>query len=322
MYDNLGFYLDSKDIGDINLYEEVLSNSNDITVEKYGVSRNDSPFAYISIIGKNNQKLSFKIEQFRISMLGKNSSVCKYYLGDNFDTLTLLQFNNAIEEISERLGVNLNNARVCRIDLANNFLMEYTPSTYHECLKHLSRYKRYSINGNLYFKTKRIELNFYDKKKEYQEKGFKIPTKHLNAENVLRYEIRFKKNVTKIFGRTIRIIDLRSEAFLKEAFDKWQNYYWNIRKQNPVIFESENKTFSAKDFKDYFFTKGVEASGGIEYAYKMIDESKNANNFTRQKAYYLKQVLNNAFDNSNNTSNYDFTGELNSKMQSISIPLK
>ncbi|SDR88262.1 hypothetical protein SAMN04515667_0903 [Formosa sp. Hel1_31_208] len=322
MYDNISLYLDSRDANNINLYDEVLENSNNITIERYGLKLNDVPFAYISIEGKNNQKLSFKVEPYRISMMGKNSSICKYYLGNNFETLTLMQFNNAIDEISERLGVCLNNARVCRIDIANNFLMEYKPSTYHECLKHLSRYKRYAINGNLYFKTKRIELNFYDKKKEYKEKGFKIPTKHLNTENILRYEIRFKKDVAKIFDRTIRVTDLRTESFLKEVFDKWQSYYWNIKKQNPVIFESENRTFTAKDFKDYFFTKGVEAIGGIEYAYKMIDESKNADNFTRQKAYYLKQVLNNAYDNANNTSNYDFTGELNSKMQSMLIPLK
>ena len=322
MYDNISLYLDSKDVNNINLYDEVMQNADNLTVEKYGLKPNDVPFAYISIEGKNKQKLSFKVEPYRISMMGKNSSVCKYYLGNNFDTLTLLEFNNAIDEISERLGVCLNNARACRIDIATNFIMKYTPSTYHECLKHLSRYKRYALNGNLYFKTTKIELNFYDKKKEYREKGFKIPTKHQDIENILRYEIRFKSGVSKIFGRTIRIKDLRSEIFLKEAFDKWQNYYWNIDKQNPVIFESENKTFSAKDFKDYFFTKGVEASGGIEYAYKMIDESKNAKNFPRQKAYYFKKMLNDAYENSNNTSKYDFTGELNSKMQSMSIPIK
>lgn len=322
MYDNIGLYLDSKDVNNINLYKEVLENSNNITIEKHGANGNDTPFAYISITGSNNQKLSFKIEPYRISMLGKNSSVCKYFLGNNFDTLTLLQFNQAIDEISDRLGICLNNARVCRIDLATNFLMEYAPSTYHECLKHLSRHKRGFINGNLYFKTNRIELNFYDKKKEYREKGIKIPTQYLDVENILRYEIRFKKNVAKTFGRAIRVKDLRSEMFLQEAFCKWQDYYWNITKQNPVIFESQNSTFSTKDFKDYYLTKGVEASGGIEYAYKMIDESKKANNLTKQKAYYLKQVLNNAYENPNNTSNYDFTGELDLKMKYISIPLK
>lgn len=322
MYDNIGLYLDSQDANNVNLYEEVLGNSNNITVEKYGVNSNDNPFAYISIIGKTNQKLSFKVEPYRISMLGKNSSLCKYYLGNNFETLTLLQFRKAINEISERLGVNLDNARVCRIDIAQNFIMEYSPSTYHNCLLHLPRYKKGNINGNLYFKTSRVELNFYDKKKEYREKGVKIPEQFIDVENILRYEIRFKKNVTKIFGRTIRVTDLCSESFFKEAYNKWQKTYWNITKQNPVIFQCETSTFKTKDFKDYYLVKGVESTGGIDYAYKMINESKKAKAITKHNAVYLKTVLNNAFKNTNNTANHDFTGELNTKMRNCVMPLK
>lgn len=322
MYDNISLYLDSSEVNDINLLNEVLENGDDITIEQTGISGNGMPYAYISLEGKNHQKLTFKLLPYRIAMMGKNSSICKFYLGNNFDTLSLEDFNNAINEISERLGVNIQNAKVCRIDMAQNFHMAYTPSTYHNCLLHLSRYKRGDINGNLYFKTSRIELNFYDKKKEYREKGVKIPVKYIDAENVLRYEIRFKKNVAKIFGRTIRIKDLCSESFFKEAYDKWQNSYWNITKQNPVLFQCETSTFKTKDFKDYYFVKGVESTGGIEYAYKMIDESKKAKAITKHNAIYLKKVLNNAFNNTNNTANYDFTGELNARMKSTGMPLK
>lgn len=322
MYDNIGLYLDSRDLVDVNLYNEVLQNSNNINVDRYGVNSNDAPFAYISIDGKNNQKLSFKVEPYRISMLGKNSSICKYYLGNNFDTLTLEDFNNAIKEISDRLGVDISNARVCRIDIATNFLMDYQPSLYNECLIHLSRYKRSAMNGNLYFKTTRIELNFYDKIKEYKEKGIKIPEEWKKVKNLLRYEIRFKKSVSKIFGKTIRINDLCSETFLKEVFDKWQTYYWNISKQNPIVFESETSTFNTRDFKNYFFAKGVEATGGIKCVYKMIDESKKAKNLTKQKAYYLKRVLNNAYADSDTISKHDFIDELDLNMKSTVLPIR
>lgn len=62
MYDNIGLYLDSRDLEDVNLYKEVLENSNNITIERYGLNINDVPFAYVSINGNNNQKLSFKVE--------------------------------------------------------------------------------------------------------------------------------------------------------------------------------------------------------------------------------------------------------------------
>jgi len=321
MYDNINFYLDSCDFEDKDILNEVLCNSDGITIDSQcKTGSTETPFVYISIEGKNKQKLSFKVTPFRLSMIGKNSSICKYYLGDNFQTLTLKQFNDAIEEISNKLGISLDKAKVCRIDFAHNFIMQYLPSTYHSCLLSLSRFKRGDINGNLYFKSTRIELNFYDKKKEYREKGVKIPEKYTTVENILRYEIRFKKNVSTIFGRVITVKDLCSESFFVEVFNKWKDYFFKIYKQNPIIFENQTSTFSTQDFKDYMFVEGVKSIGGIDYVYKMIDESKKAKNISKHKSNYLKTVVKSAFNNSNCTAKNDFVEELNNKMKEHQPP--
>ncbi len=320
MYDNINFYLDRSEVGDINLLNEVLENGDNIKIEQKGYSGAGIPFAYISLEGQSSHKLTFKITPYRISIMGKNSSICKYWLGDNFQTLTLVEFNNAITEISNRLGVPIDKANVCRIDVAQNFIMKHSPSTYHSCLIHLPRYMRGEVNGNLYFKTNKIELNFYDKKKEYREKRVKIPDEYLEVENILRYEIRFKRNVSKVFGRKITIEDLRSEKFSKILFEKWNTYYWKITKQNPIVFESETSTFKTKDFKNYFMAKGIESTGGVNYVYKMIDESKKAKTITKHRASYLKSVVNKAYTCINDNSEHDFIEELNSKMESFIYP--
>ena len=87
-------------------------------------------------------------------------------------------------------------------------------------------------------------ITFYDKKKEYKQKGMKIPEAHQDSENVLRYEIRFKKNVKKQFGQIVTVADLCSQSFFEKVVDKWQSHYWNITKQNPIVFDSETATFS------------------------------------------------------------------------------
>ena len=61
MYDNISLYLDSSEVNDINLLNEVLENGDDITIEQTGISGNGMPYAYISLEGKNNQKLTFKL---------------------------------------------------------------------------------------------------------------------------------------------------------------------------------------------------------------------------------------------------------------------
>ena len=175
MYDNIYFYLKSEDTDSNDLLGDILNNGNDITVEKIGETANNIPFAYISLKGKNDQKLSFKVLPYQVSMMGKNSSICKYFLGNNFETLTLSQFKEAINEISDRLGVDVSKAIICRIDVATNFSMKFNPSAYNNCLIHYPRHKKGKINGNLYFKTTRKELNFYDKVKEYKQKKVKIP---------------------------------------------------------------------------------------------------------------------------------------------------
>ena len=315
MYDNIGLYLNIDEVDSQNLLEDVLQNGNNITVDKLGENGNGKPFAYISLIGKNEQKLTFKVLPYQISMIGKNSSICKYYLGDNFQTLSLTQFREAINEISERLGIDLNKATVCRIDIATNFFMKYSPSSYHSCLNHLSRHVRGAINGNLYFKTTRKELNFYDKKKEYRQKRVKIPDAFKDAENVLRYEIRFKKNLKKQFGQTVTISDLCSQSFFEKIIDKWQKHYWNITKQNPIVFDSESSTFKTSDFRDYFLVKGIEATGGLEYVYTTINESKKADAITSSKASYLRRVVSNAYENPAITTTYNFVEELDEKMR-------
>jgi len=322
MYDNVSFYLESHEVESINLLEEVLSNGSDITVEKLGETGTGIPFGYVSIVGANNQKLTFKIFPYSIWMSGKNSSICKYYLGDNFQTLTLEDFNDAILNISEKLGVDITKARVSRIDLATNFYMEKDPSNYHSCLTHLSRFTRGAINGNLYFKTTQIELNFYDKKKEYRQKRVKIPEQFKEVENVLRYEIRFKKNISKLFKRKITISDLCGKEFFSELYHKWKSYYWNITKQNPIVFDSETTTMGTKDFKDYFFVQGMEATGGVKVVYDIIEKSKKAHTLTSTKASYLRSVVSSAYSNPILSVNYDYVEELNDKMSNYELILK
>jgi hypothetical protein len=136
-----------------------------------------------------------------------------------------------------------------------------------------------------------------------------------DAENVLRYEIRFKKNVKKQFEQTVTISDLCSQSFFEKLVDKWQKHYWNITKQNPIVFGSETSTFKTSDFRDYFLVKGIEATGGLEYVYTTIEESKKTDAITSSKASYLRRIVNNAYENPAISTTYNFVEELDEKMR-------
>ena len=248
---------------------------------------------------------------------GKNSSICKFYLGNNFDTLTLKQFKEAINHISEKLSIDIRKARVCRIDISTNFSMVHTPSFYHSCLKDLSRFQKVDYSGNIYFKTRKVELNFYDKKKEYKQKGVPIPDEFKDSENLLRYEIRFKKSVAKTFGKIVTIKDLCDEKFFLSIVQKWRDKYWNITKKNPIIFQSPDSTFKTSDFKNYYMLKGMESTGGFEVIYSTIESSKKTGAIGKDRAYYLKKATRKIYESkvAKSQFSYDFINELDEKMR-------
>jgi len=325
MYDNIGFYCGASRVGVHNLLRHIANKGRAIEIDRSGVQADGVPFAYISIIGANDQKLTFVVTPDKLTLTGKNSSICKFYLGNNFETMTLKQFNEAMDAISFRLGdINIRNAIVCSIDLATNFNMTYEPCVYNSCFVSLSRYQKGEINGNLYFKTRDIVINFYDKKKEYRQKRYKIPDKFKDAKNVFRYEIRFKKGLKKKFGRKIEVKDLCNPVFFKELVNLWKVSYLKIGKQNPIVFNSETKTCSTSDFKNYFLFKGMESTGGINCVYKMIESSKKTGGINKDNASYLKKVTKKtyAIAESFDGVNYDYVSEINTKMKEFKPKLE
>ena len=325
MYDNISIYCDSYSLGAKNILRHIIKYGKGYDVEKNGVNKNGVEYAYISLMGENSQKLTFEVTPHYLRLSGKNSSICKFFLGNNFETMSLAQFKLAIEAISMRFGeLPIRNGQVQRIDLATNFIMNFAPSVYNSCMVNLSRYGKVTNDGNLYFKTKKIELIFYDKNKEYRDKGYKIPDKFKDVENILRYEIRFKRGLKKVFGKTIKVKDLYNSVFYSSLVGRWKNSFESIFKQNPIVFNSEVKTYSTSDFKNYYMVKGVEASGGINYVYKTIESSKKVGGINKDRASYLRKTMSKAYEvvQSFEGLDYDYVAEVDKKMEEFEPKLE
>ncbi len=318
MYDNISFYLEEDAIGNKNILAHLSENSKDLKIEKRGITDQGIPYVYFSIYGRNYQKLSFMATPYILKMNGKNSSICKFVHGNNFETLTLEEFRRAIDYISNILSIDIRKAQVCRIDVSTNFIMDYQPSLYNNCLKKLSRFRKVNYHGNLYFKTQKIELNLYDKIKEYKDKGMAIPEKYKSFKNILRYEIRFKKRISRIFGKIVTIEDLCDEKFFRIIVQKWHDFYWKIQRQNPIVFGTPDSTFSTSDFKNYYMLKGMESTGGFDTVYETIQSSKKAGHITKDRAYYLSKTTRSIYSSKIAKPKIDFIKELDYKMSSYS----
>ncbi len=90
-------------------------------------------------------------------------SLAKYYLGNNFQTLSQKTTSEAIEKLSDDLNLDINLCKVSRIDLSTNFITDFKPTLYYDYLDSLMRFQRLVQPDSLYYKQSSKKLLFYDK---------------------------------------------------------------------------------------------------------------------------------------------------------------
>lgn len=127
MYDTIGMFL-----GNNYLNEGLFINSK----ESYNKETGE-----ITITGT--------LENLRIKKNGNNVSIIgslpKFYFGDNIQTLSRKDTQYAIEKISDLLKLPIDESKIFRLDIGNNFIMSLPLQNYYTCLGELSRFKKSEI---------------------------------------------------------------------------------------------------------------------------------------------------------------------------------
>ena len=141
--------------------------------------------------------LKVRISDNRVKIY--DSSLCKYYLGDNFKTLSKGDTKRAIEKISDCLQLPFHLANVTRIDFAQNLIMQFDEKVYYPYLGEAQYYNRLEQNNGLYYNNQLRQLVFYGKEYEQKIKRKPVPELYKNR-NVLRFELRFKRQLRKQFN--------------------------------------------------------------------------------------------------------------------------
>lgn len=197
---------------------------------------------YFEVTGEHNYSnetvVTGNLDNLKISVR-KNSvkvenSLCKWYLGDNFQTLTHNEIKLANEKLSDTLHIDIQQANVSRLDIADNYTMQHAPKIYCDYLSKLSRYKRLEQPDGLYYKTKNKELAFYDKIKEQKTKGYTIP-QQFEGSNLLRYEMRFLHNLRKELKEpAVTAGILSNNKFYCKLLQSYSDMYLRIEKEKEI----------------------------------------------------------------------------------------
>jgi len=174
----------------------------------------------------DNLKIIITDDKVRIT----EGSICKYYLGDNFKTLSRNDTRRAFEKISDQLNLSFNKASVYAIDFGRNIVLKHPEELYYNHLGVARYYQRLEQTSGLYYSNSKRVLAFYGKVKEQKQKRQIIPEIYQNC-HLLRYEIRLRRSLSKQLNLPlITVENLWSEELYSTLIQKWKNEYNNIIK--------------------------------------------------------------------------------------------
>ena len=201
--------------------------------------------------GANWYNLKFKNINIYMSesYIKIEGSLSKFFFGNNTSTLNRNTTKYAIEKLSDTFKLDLNKAKIKRIDIGDNLTMKTSVKQYFPCLGLYHGKNRIEFKDTLYYGNNFLSLVFYDKGKECK----------LKKDNLLRYEMRKNKYLLRKLFKKEQIYGyhLYNEYIYNTLISLWEKEYFFIEKINiPIINISQIKTNAdaQKALLGYFIT--------------------------------------------------------------------
>lgn len=255
--------------------------------------------------------LKVKITDNRVKVY--DSSLCKYLMGDNFKTLTRGDTKRAIDKISDSLHLPFHLSNITRIDFANNLVMQHPEEVYYPYLGEAQYYKRLPQPNGLYYNNQLRQLVFYGKEHEQKVKRQPIPELYKNR-NVLRFEVRFKKQLRQQFKKPeVTAGLLTDDAFYSDLVGRWKGEYLAIQKINSKLINMK-PTGSKKELAESLALYSIIELGQSQVLSK-VKEWQLSGLIKKKQAYdlrtFIKQLAKTPIDEKGN----DLINELNKKIK-------
>lgn len=269
-YDTINSWLPKERVKNTDLLAEIPALLKNVKEE------NDHETGTIKIKGSlKNYKVIVKENGVWLS-----GSICKYFLKDNIQTIDRKGTMEGFTILSDELHLPVYDAEVKRIDMAENFLMNYEVPYYYDFLGNARHYNRLTQNNGLYYRNGLREMLFYGKLHEQKQKGMVIP-EMFSGKNMLRYEYRLQSRLCNQLNRPEIITkDLWQESFYMNFQNRWKDEYFKIYKYNLSTLQLNFKNM--KTFEKQMWLIAINSIGGEAAFLQMIEQAKQRGEFTNK----------------------------------------
>jgi hypothetical protein len=306
MYDTINMKLKQEEVKGIDLLQEIPCRLSNTSEHYFNEGKSKAISGYLG-----NLKVS--VTEYGIKI--NDNSLCKWYLGDNFQTLGRGDTKRAVEKLSDLLCLPIEKADILRIDLAQNIIMNHDLSIYYNHLGTMQYYSRLEQSTGLYYQNKKRQLVFYNKVADYKSKGLQIPDMYKNRQ-VLRYELRYKKAILKQFNLPeLKAKTLYNEAFYMQIIDKWYHEYSNINKIRDAIKFDYSMIKTKRQYQLQSILYYVNMTGGELEAIKEVNEASKLGKLSKKQAYDLREQIKQACKSELFTCKSEVISELDKKIK-------
>lgn len=227
-------------------------------------------------------------------------SLSKFLYGTNLVRFTRTDVHLSIEKLSAKIGIDISEAVVKRIDIAANLIVAQNVNTYLQLLSYKKRFKKsvYRNYESVYFLTDNTSLSFYDKRKEFIKNNKGNPSLRsayssiIKDKNIIRYELKLKKKLEKVNnGTQVKLKDIYTVSIYKKLIRLWYKNYTSIVKDRSASLSD------FKDFKDYLMVRGIEKIGGLSEFIIKLDSWCKINGRNKQHKSYIKTKTEKLYSN-------------------------
>lgn len=283
MYDTINFTITRDEAGGVDFLSEIPNYLEDVGEHFY---KNGS--FYIS--GKL-EGLRVRVDSDKVFV--GDGSLCKFALGSNYQTMSRRDTQQAIEKLNDMLHLPMEDAKITRLDIAQNFILKHPMKVYLNHLGELKYATRVEYPNGLYYQGSCVWLCFYDKNREQTQHHEKIPDLY-KGQNVFRYEQRYLKRlpdklgVPKVTGGL-----LYDEVFYMDIENRWRDSYLAIPKINDVTFNID-MIKNTKYLNKMRTLALVKVMGGQTSFLSQIKEHQMKGGLTKKQAFDLRKMIKDA----------------------------
>lgn len=230
-------------------------------------------------------------------------SLCKWYLNDNYQTMTREDVRQAIERLSNILQVPMERANITRLDFGAVLVMDEPITNYflhfgeYKLVGSRAHFERLMQTHALYYQaTQNTEVVcFYDKNQEQRTRGEQIPERY-KGRNVLRFEHRLLKQIPKrLKVPRVTASLLYDEQFYQGMRADLVRCYQNINKLNEQLINFQSMK-SVKELYKLGIIAYAEKMGGQLAYLEQIKSARRRGEIDRKQAQRLRDAAKEAFE--------------------------